>query len=210
MAASSAHRGARFSPRAGALIVTFSLAPPHGARAGRSGRARRSFPAVSKERRCSMHGFASAADGSITVFTGKAELGQGVKTALIALAAEELACPRRSDHARHRRYEPHAERGLHGGQQLDEGQRHRNPECRGAGARDPDRSRVGEARHPGRSIARATMATSSPTTAGASASAISRDELRDGARTSRSRSSRTRAPTRSSASRLRGSTFRRR
>jgi nicotinate dehydrogenase subunit B len=31
------------------------------------------------------------ADGSITVFTGKAELGQGIKTALIQVAAEELA-----------------------------------------------------------------------------------------------------------------------
>ena len=30
------------------------------------------------------------ADGTITVFTGKAELGQGLKTALIQLAAEEL------------------------------------------------------------------------------------------------------------------------
>jgi nicotinate dehydrogenase subunit B len=31
------------------------------------------------------------ADGTVTVFTGKAELGQGVKTAFIQLAAEELA-----------------------------------------------------------------------------------------------------------------------
>src|SRR5690242_3901259 len=30
------------------------------------------------------------ADGRITVFTGKAELGQGIKTALIQIAAEEL------------------------------------------------------------------------------------------------------------------------
>ncbi len=30
------------------------------------------------------------ADGAITVFTGKAELGQGIKTALIQVAAEEL------------------------------------------------------------------------------------------------------------------------
>src|SRR6185436_4460705 len=30
------------------------------------------------------------ADGRITVFTGKAELGQGIKTALIQVAAEEL------------------------------------------------------------------------------------------------------------------------
>ena len=33
------------------------------------------------------------ADGSITVFTGKAELGQGVKTALIQIAAEQLYVP---------------------------------------------------------------------------------------------------------------------
>ncbi len=33
---------------------------------------------------------AVAADGSVTVFTGKAELGQGIKTALIQLAADEL------------------------------------------------------------------------------------------------------------------------
>jgi len=31
------------------------------------------------------------ADGSITVFTGKAELGQGVKTALLQIASEQLA-----------------------------------------------------------------------------------------------------------------------
>ena len=34
-----------------------------------------------------------APDGSIAVFTGKAELGQGIKTALIQVAAEELAVP---------------------------------------------------------------------------------------------------------------------
>jgi nicotinate dehydrogenase subunit B len=32
------------------------------------------------------------ADGSITVFTGKAELGQGIKTALLQVAGEELGC----------------------------------------------------------------------------------------------------------------------
>jgi len=32
-----------------------------------------------------------AADGRITVFTGKAELGQGIKTALLQIAAEQLA-----------------------------------------------------------------------------------------------------------------------
>src|SRR5204863_5309628 len=36
------------------------------------------------------------ANGAITVFTGKAELGQGIKTALIQVAAEELAVDPRS------------------------------------------------------------------------------------------------------------------
>jgi len=34
-----------------------------------------------------------AADGRITLFTGKAELGQGIKTALLQIAAEQLAVP---------------------------------------------------------------------------------------------------------------------
>src|SRR6478752_3322291 len=31
------------------------------------------------------------ANGAVTVFTGKAELGQGIKTALVQVAADELA-----------------------------------------------------------------------------------------------------------------------
>ncbi|MBV9017989.1 MAG: xanthine dehydrogenase family protein molybdopterin-binding subunit [Alphaproteobacteria bacterium] len=38
------------------------------------------------------------ADGKITVFTGKAELGQGIKTALIQIAAEELVVPPEAIH----------------------------------------------------------------------------------------------------------------
>src|SRR5690348_11277083 len=38
------------------------------------------------------------ADGKITIFTGKAELGQGIKTALIQVAAEELVVPPKSIH----------------------------------------------------------------------------------------------------------------
>src|SRR4051812_9734043 len=33
------------------------------------------------------------ADGTVTVFTGKAELGQGIRTALMQIAAEELEVP---------------------------------------------------------------------------------------------------------------------
>jgi CO/xanthine dehydrogenase Mo-binding subunit len=36
------------------------------------------------------------ADGRITVFTGKAELGQGIKTAILQIAAEQLAVPMRA------------------------------------------------------------------------------------------------------------------
>ena len=40
----------------------------------------------------------------ITVFTGKAELGQGIKTALMQVAAEELAVETGRNHLRHRRH----------------------------------------------------------------------------------------------------------
>ena len=43
-------------------------------------------------------------DGKITIFTGKAELGQGIKTALVQLAAEELVVMPEAIHLRHRRY----------------------------------------------------------------------------------------------------------
>src|ERR1051326_2136177 len=38
------------------------------------------------------------ADGKITIFTGKAELGQGIKTALIQVAAEEMVVPPKAIH----------------------------------------------------------------------------------------------------------------
>ena len=44
------------------------------------------------------------ADGAISVFTGKAELGQGIKTALMQIAAEELDVEFRSHQAYHRRH----------------------------------------------------------------------------------------------------------
>jgi len=44
-----------------------------------------------------------ASDGRISVFTGKAELGQGIKTALLQIAAEQARGAARADRARHRR-----------------------------------------------------------------------------------------------------------
>ena len=77
------------------------------------------------------------ADGAITVFTGKAELGQGIKTALLQIAAEELDVDPARITLDHRRYGAHPQRRLHVRQPVDAEQRYRHPERRGAGARDP-------------------------------------------------------------------------
>jgi nicotinate dehydrogenase subunit B len=92
-----AARDMRISRRAaltggGALVVSFALAPsslaaernPGGSAAGTGlPRSLRSTPMLDSWLRIDAHG--------ITVFTGKAELGQGIETALIQVAAEELA-----------------------------------------------------------------------------------------------------------------------
>jgi CO/xanthine dehydrogenase Mo-binding subunit len=78
---------------AGALVVAFSLAPRAFGQGGEG--------AVPRTQSAKLPGslrttpildswIRVAADGAITVFTGKAELGQGIRTALIQLAAEEL------------------------------------------------------------------------------------------------------------------------
>ena len=78
-----------FFARTGALIVTFSLAPfdlaaQEGASAAKLPGSLNATPYLDAWIRID-------AQGAVTLFTGKAELGQGVKTALLALAAEELA-----------------------------------------------------------------------------------------------------------------------
>ena len=74
----------RFIARSGALVVSFSLLPRlAGAQAGKLPGSLSKEPMLDAWIRV-------GADGRITVFTGKAELGQGIKTALIQVAAEEL------------------------------------------------------------------------------------------------------------------------
>ena len=76
-----------FLARSGALVVTFSLAPLDSLAQQQQG------PKLPGSLDKAPHLDAwirVGADGSVTVFTGKAELGQGIKTALIAVAAEEL------------------------------------------------------------------------------------------------------------------------
>jgi nicotinate dehydrogenase subunit B len=76
-----------FLTGAGALIVTFSW--PFSARAA-DAPAGLKLP-VSLEKTPMIDAWIRIdADGAISVFTGKAELGQGIKTALIQVAAEEL------------------------------------------------------------------------------------------------------------------------
>ena len=73
-----------FIARGGALVVSFALLPRlAAAQAGKLPGSLNNEPMLDAWIRV-------GADGRITVFTGKAELGQGIKTALIQVAAEEL------------------------------------------------------------------------------------------------------------------------
>jgi len=80
---------------AGALVVAFTLAPPAFAQEG--GAAQKpvapGLPGSLKTTPFLDAWIRVDADGRITVFTGKAELGQGIKTALLQVAAEELGVP---------------------------------------------------------------------------------------------------------------------
>jgi nicotinate dehydrogenase subunit B len=85
----------RFLARSGALVVAFSLLP-RGHAQGEADQIKSTLPgnlqiAPSLDAWIRIDG-----QGNVTVFTGKAELGQGIKTAIIQVAAEELVVdPRR-------------------------------------------------------------------------------------------------------------------
>jgi nicotinate dehydrogenase subunit B len=76
----------RFLASGGALVVSFALAPRVVAQGAR-------LPASLERSPLLDSWIGVGADGSITVFTGKAELGQGIRTALCQVAAEQLAVP---------------------------------------------------------------------------------------------------------------------
>ena len=90
------------------------------------------------------------ADGSITVFTGKAELGQGFKTAFQQIAAEELDVPFASLKVVTADTELTANEGYTSGSNSMQGQRHRDPERGGSSARSADRGSGHAARSAGR------------------------------------------------------------
>jgi len=84
----------RFLAGGGALIVSFSLAPAlRAAEEAQNAGVPKPAPALpgGLEKDPYLDSWIRIdADGSITVFTGKVELGQGIKTALIQIAAEQL------------------------------------------------------------------------------------------------------------------------
>ncbi len=80
-----------FLAKSGALIVSFTLFPRLGAaQASKPGDKAVKLPGSLQNTPMLDSWIRIAEDGSITVFTGKAELGQGIKTALLQVAAEEL------------------------------------------------------------------------------------------------------------------------
>jgi len=82
-----------FLAGAGALVVSFSLLPRLASAQGEGGSAAAKTPALPESLRGAPlldSWIRIEADGRITVFTGKVEFGQGIKTALIQIAAEEL------------------------------------------------------------------------------------------------------------------------
>lgn len=78
----------QFLATGGALVVSFSLAPASGLFAQKSGGPK--LPGSLDTNPMLDSWIRIDADGGITLFTGKAELGQGVKTALIQIVAEQL------------------------------------------------------------------------------------------------------------------------
>lgn len=76
-----------FLKTSGALVVTFSLTPPLAEAAAKPGAAK----TVALDE---VDGFlAIDASGRVTVYSGKVDLGTGVRTALTQIAAEELSVP---------------------------------------------------------------------------------------------------------------------
>ena len=75
-------------------------------------------------------------DGKVTAFTGKAELGQGIKTAVLQIVAEQLDIEFSALRLITAEHVAYAERALHLRQPLHAGQWHSNPQCCRSGAPD--------------------------------------------------------------------------
>jgi nicotinate dehydrogenase subunit B len=77
-----------FLQRGAALVVSFSLSPPASAQRAASPDAALGKPLATAD----VDGFVAInADGSVTIYSGKVDLGQGLRIAIPQMAAEELA-----------------------------------------------------------------------------------------------------------------------
>src|ERR1700722_6822068 len=74
----------------GALVVTFGAQAEQAPAGGTPSKTPPRLPGSLKDNARLAGWVQVAPDGAVTVFTGKAELGQGVRTALIQIAAEQL------------------------------------------------------------------------------------------------------------------------
>jgi CO/xanthine dehydrogenase Mo-binding subunit len=82
----------------GALVLSFSLSPPAWPQEGSGAQSGRPTAGPKLPGSLAKNPLLDAwirvdADGRVTAFTGKAELGQGIKTALLQVVAEELEVP---------------------------------------------------------------------------------------------------------------------
>ena len=76
----------RFLAGGGAIVLAFSLDPRVFAQGAR-------LPGNLERNPMLDSWIGVGGDGTITIFTGKAELGQGIRTALMQVAADQLAVP---------------------------------------------------------------------------------------------------------------------
>ena len=194
-----------FLQAGGALVVGLSLAADGAPSACRAAPFRRGTLDPTE-----VDGFlAIDADGSVTIFCGKVDLGQGLRIAIPQMAAEELGVGLAridDDRGRHRAV---ARSGRDRGSTRNHARWRADPAGGGHRAGRADRSRGGRAGTAGgRLRSRTTARCGRRAAARRSATASSSATGSSRSRSIRRRRSRTRRPTRSSASRCRGPTFR--
>ena len=130
--------GANSCRRGAALVVVLSRRPARRARAARRAQATRR--SARRSTTSEVDGFVAVnADGSVTIYSGKVDLGQGLRIAIPQMAAEELSLDVAPDHADRRRHRAHARSGRDRRQLRHHARRRADPSGGGDRARGADR-----------------------------------------------------------------------